>query len=166
MPVIVPPVPSPATKWVTRPAVWRQISGPVDLLVRLRVGRVGVLVGTERARDLADEPLGRRVVDSRVLGRDRHRAHHDLGAVGPQERDLLGRDLVGHHEHALVAALRGDDGEPDTGVARRGLDDGAAGLQQAVALGGVDHRDRRTVFDAAAWVRRLELHGERRDEAL
>ncbi len=30
MPVIVPPVPSPATKWVTRPAVWRQISGPVD----------------------------------------------------------------------------------------------------------------------------------------
>ena len=28
-PVIVPPVPMPATKWVTRPAVWSQISGPV-----------------------------------------------------------------------------------------------------------------------------------------
>ena len=28
-PVIVPPVPMPATKWVMRPAVWRQISGPV-----------------------------------------------------------------------------------------------------------------------------------------
>ena len=28
-PVIVPHVPAPATKWVTRPAVWRQISGPV-----------------------------------------------------------------------------------------------------------------------------------------
>ena len=28
-PVIVPQVPAPATKWVIRPAVWRQISGPV-----------------------------------------------------------------------------------------------------------------------------------------
>jgi hypothetical protein len=27
---MVPPVPTPATKWVMRPAVWRQISGPVD----------------------------------------------------------------------------------------------------------------------------------------
>jgi hypothetical protein len=28
-PVIVPPVPTPATKAVMRPSVWRQISGPV-----------------------------------------------------------------------------------------------------------------------------------------
>ena len=29
MPVTVPPVPTLATRWVTRPSVWRQISGPV-----------------------------------------------------------------------------------------------------------------------------------------
>ena len=29
-PEMVPPVPIPATKWVIRPAVWRQSSGPVD----------------------------------------------------------------------------------------------------------------------------------------
>ena len=29
VPVIVPPVPIPATKWVTRPSASRQISGPV-----------------------------------------------------------------------------------------------------------------------------------------
>ena len=29
-PLIVPPVPTPATKCVMRPAVWRQISGPVE----------------------------------------------------------------------------------------------------------------------------------------
>ena len=29
MPVIVPPVPMPATKWVTVPSVCAQISGPV-----------------------------------------------------------------------------------------------------------------------------------------
>ena len=31
MPLIVPPVPMPATQWVMRPSVWRQISGPVVL---------------------------------------------------------------------------------------------------------------------------------------
>jgi len=30
MPEIVPPVPIPATKWVTLPSVCRQISGPVQ----------------------------------------------------------------------------------------------------------------------------------------
>ena len=29
MPEMVPPVPMLATRWVMRPAVWRQISGPV-----------------------------------------------------------------------------------------------------------------------------------------
>jgi hypothetical protein len=29
VPEIVPPVPTLATKWVTRPSVWSQISGPV-----------------------------------------------------------------------------------------------------------------------------------------
>ena len=29
VPMMVPPVPMPATKWVTRPSVCRQISGPV-----------------------------------------------------------------------------------------------------------------------------------------
>ncbi len=48
MPVIVPHVPAPATKWVIRPPVWRHSSGPVVLLVGQRVVRVGVLVGAER----------------------------------------------------------------------------------------------------------------------
>ena len=46
---------------------------------------------------------------------------------------------------------------PDAGVARRRLDDRAARLQQTVALGRVDHGDRRPVLHAAAGVRRLEL---------
>ena len=29
MPLIVPPVPTLAMKWVSLPSVWRQISGPV-----------------------------------------------------------------------------------------------------------------------------------------
>ena len=30
VPLIVPPVPTPVTKWVSRPSVSRQISGPVE----------------------------------------------------------------------------------------------------------------------------------------
>ena len=95
-----------------------------------------------------------------MLGRHRGGAHHDLGAVRAEQRDLLLAHLVGHHEDAVVAALRGDDGEPDAGVARRGLDDGAARLQQTVALGGVDHGDGGPVLHAAAGVEHLELRDE------
>jgi hypothetical protein len=56
--------------------------------------------------------------------------------------------------------LRGDDGEARAGVARRGLDDRAARFEQAVALGGVDHRHRRPVLDAATRVEELDLGEE------
>ncbi len=57
------------------------------------------------------------VVGVWVVGRHRNRAHHDLGPVGPQQVDLLRRHLVGHHEHAAIAALSGNDGKTDPRVA-------------------------------------------------
>ncbi len=128
MPVSEPHVPAPATKWVMRPDVWRHSSGPGGLLVGRRVVRVGVLVGAERV-ELGGQPLGDLVVALRVVGWDGDRADDDLGAVRPQQRHLLGRRLVGHHEHALVAALGGDDRQTDTGVAARRLDDRATRFQ-------------------------------------
>jgi hypothetical protein len=92
-----------------------------------------------------------------MLGRHGRRAHHDLGAVRAQQRDLLLAHLVAHDEDAAVPALGGDDGKADAGVARRRLDDRAARLEQAVTLGGVDHRHRGTVLDRAARVRGLHL---------
>ena len=126
----------------------------------LGVVRVGVLIGPEGVRRLARQPVGDRVVRVGVLGRHGRRTHHDLGAVGAEQRDLLGAHLVGHDEDALVAALRGDDGESDAGVARRRLDDGATRPEEAVALGRVDHRDRGPVLDAATRVRGLDLGHE------
>ena len=125
--------------------------------VRQRVVRVRVLVRPERVA-LAGEPLGDLVVARRIVGRHRHRAHDDLGAVGLQQRHLLGRHLVGHDEHAAVPALGGHDGEADARVAAGGFDDRAARLQQTVALGGEDHLERRTVLRRAARVGGLHLH--------
>ena len=88
VPVIDPHVPAPATKCVIRPAVWAQSSGPVVFSWAQRVVRVGVLVGPERV-ELLGQPLGDRVVARGVVGRDGDRAHDDLGAVRPQQRDLL-----------------------------------------------------------------------------
>ena len=104
--------------------------GPGGLGVGERVVGVGVLVGAEGVA-LVGQPLGDLVVALRIVGRHGHRAHDHLGAVGLQQRDLLGRHLVGHHEHALVAALAGDDRQADAGVAAGRLDDRAARLQQA-----------------------------------
>ena len=88
MPVIVPPVPMPATKWVTWPSVCAR-SRAGRRLVRGRIGRIEVLVGLEGARDLAGHPLGDAVVALRALARHGRRADHHVGAVGAQQGDLL-----------------------------------------------------------------------------
>ena len=130
------------------------------LVVRLGVRRVRVLVGLEAARDLLGEAVGHGVV---ALGRvrvDRGRRDHDLGAVGPEHRDLLLAHLVRHDEDAAVPAQRRRDREPGTGVAGRGLDDRPAGPQPAVALGGLDHRQADPILHGAAGVQVLELGEE------
>ncbi len=129
--------------------------------VGLGIVGVGVLVRPERSRGLAEHPLGRGVVRRRVVGGDGDGAHDDLTAVGPQQIDLLGCHLVGDDEDAVVAPLGGHDGEPDTGVARRGFDDRPARLQEPVAFRSVDHRDGRPVLDAPPGIGRLDLRHDR-----
>ena len=133
MPVMVPPVPTPQTKWVMRPRGLLPDLRAGGLVLGPRVVGVVVLVGLPGAGHLAGQPVRHRVVGVGVLGVDRRRAHDHLGAVGPQLGDLVGRHLVGADEDALVAAAGRHDGEPDAGVAAGRLDDRAAGLQPAVA---------------------------------
>ena len=135
--------------------------GPGLQVVRLGVVHVGVLVGLPAAVDLARQPVGDAVVGVGVVGLDRRRAHHHLRAVGPQHVALVLAHLVGADEHALVALALGDHREPHAGVARRRLDDGAAGLQLARRLRGLDHAQRDPVLHAGARVEVLELgqHG-------
>ena len=131
--------------------------GPGRLVVRQRVGGVRVLVGLEGARDLLREAVRDAVVGLRRVGRDVGRRHHDLGAVGAQQVDLLLRHLVRHHrDHAVALQARGDR-EAGAGVARGRLDDRAAGLQPPVLLGRLDQADRDAVLDRAARVEELEL---------
>ena len=126
-------------------------------LVGARVLLVPVLVGLEGARDVAGQARCDRVVALRRFRRHVRRAEHDLGAVGPQDRLLLGRLLVGHHEDAAVALEGGGDRQAVPGVARRRLDDRAARPQQPVALRRLDHREADPVLHRAAGAQHLEL---------
>ncbi len=127
------------------------------LVVAERVVRVGVLVRLPAAVDVPGEPVGDRVVGVRMVRFDRGRADHHLGAVRHQHVALVLADLVRADEHAVVAALLGHQRQAHTGVARGRLDDGAAGSQQPLGLGGVDHAHRDAVLDAAAGVEVLDL---------
>ena len=135
---------------------------PGGLVVARRVLRVRVLVGLPGARGLRDQPVGHRVVGVGVLRRDRGRADHHLGPVGAQHVLLVLADLVRADEDAAVAALLGDQGEADAGVAAGRLDDGAAGLQRPGLLGGRDHLHRDAVLDRAARVEVLDLGQDQR----
>ena len=135
---------------------------PGRVVVRLRVGRVRVLVGLERAGDLLRQAIRDAVVGLRGVGIDVGRRDHDLGAVGAQQIDLLARHLVRHdRDHAIALQARGDR-QARAGVAGRGLDDRAAGTQAAVLLGGLDQADRDAVLDRAARVEELHLGDELR----
>src|SRR5664279_663751 len=136
------------------------------LVVRLRVPRVGVLVGLPTARRLAGQSVRDRVVRPRILGIDRGRADDDLRAVRAQRVDLVATHLVGADEDAVVAPLLGDDRQPHPGVARRGLDNRPARLEQARLLGRVDHADRDPVLHRPARVEVLDLRQDGRPQTL
>ena len=125
-----------------------------------RIVRVRILVRAERIRRLARQAIGHGVVAGRIIGRHGRRAHDHLRAVGTKERHLLRTHLVGHDKNALIPALRGHDRETYPGIPRSGLHDRAAGLEEPVPLGRVDHRYRRPILDAASRIESLDLGDE------
>ncbi len=74
--------------------------------------------------------------------------------------DLALAHLVGDDDEH-VAALAGDEGEAEAGVAGGSLDDGGlrvgARVESPVALGGLDHAQADAVLDRAGGVHHLEL---------
>src|SRR5690606_12439590 len=134
--------------------------GAGGVVVAGRARRVRVLVGLPRVGRLAHEAVRGVVVRVGVAGGDGGGAHDDLGAVGLEGVALVLTDLVGAHEDARVAALLGDDREAHAGVAARGFDDDAAGLERAAGLGFLDHLQGDAVLGTAAGVEVLDLRDD------
>src|SRR5437773_883208 len=84
VPTNVPPVPTAATKWVTRPSLWRQISGPV------------VASWAAAALGVGDDPVGDPILDAAArrveLELERDPPRQPLGqAVERDQRRLADR---------------------------------------------------------------------------
>src|SRR4029079_13156745 len=134
-------------------------------VVRLGVHRVVVLIRQEAARRFTRDALSDLVIGLGRLRRHRGRAHHDIGAERAQQIALLLALLVGHRADEAVSLDPGGHGQTHTGVAARRLDDRPAGLEQALALGVLDHAQTDAVLYRAAWVEVLHLRDDRRLEA-
>ena len=156
-PVIVPAEPTPTTTASSACPICAQISGPVP--VSCASGLAGLLnwsakkaPGMSRARCAAQVlvVVGMSLAD--IAAGDVH-----LRAERLQVQHLFRGHLVRHHQHDTVAFGARDQREAEAGVAGGRLDHRAAGLQPAVALGGLDHRHADAILDRAARVLRLEL---------
>ena len=71
--------------------------------------------------------------------------------------NLLPRHLVRHDDNHLVAALGRNQRQTEAGIARRCLDQRAAGLQLAAGLSRLDHGNGDTVLDRAAGILVFQL---------
>ena len=150
--MIVPPVPTPATKMSTcRPCRPRSLGGRAP--VRLGVGGVLELRGMNAPGvSCADRPRcamaplmpcapGVRTISAPYARRRLRRSR------------LMFSGIV-----RTVAARGGDHREGDAGVAARRLDDRRpTGRERPASLGVVDHREADAVLDAAAGVERSSL---------
>ena len=157
-PVMVPPVPTPATKMSTLPSVSRPDFLGRGRAVDLRVGLVGELLGPDGVLGVGHDLLGLLDRAAHALGAGRQ---HDLGAERAEQHAALVAHGLGHGQDDLVAAGRADHGQGDAGVAAGAFDDGAAGLERTGLLGRVDDRDADAVLHAVGRVVELELdrHG-------
>src|SRR5450759_305505 len=124
------------------------------LLVDRHVRRVRELASQNGTRRVRHDLLGAGVGARDAFG---SRGEDQLGTERPQQRATLLREALREHDDRLVATSCGDPGERDAGVAGRALDDGAARLQGAVRLRGVDDRDADAVLHARSRVEVLEL---------
>jgi len=147
---MVPPVPAPITQCVTQAVSVTPDFRAGGLVVAARGRRIGKLVRLVGTGDFRDEPVRDTVVALRAVGRHGRWRDHYFGAISLKHGALVFAHLVRHHEDALVALLLGHQRQPYTGIARRRLNDGAAGQQCAGPFGLFDHFHRDTVLDGAA----------------
>ena len=128
--------------------------GPV---VALRTVRVRVLVRHVAAGDRVGEPAGDRIIRFRILGIQTAGCDDDLSAVRAEHVAFILRDLVLHDGDHPVAALLGDQGQADAGVAAGRLHDDAAGFELAGTFRGVDDAFGDAVLGRAAGVQVFDL---------
>ncbi len=155
VPIIVPLVPSPATKCVSSDPSASQNLDARSVVVSERVRRVRVLIGIEiRARILVDD-----------LARELHRAIGAFEWIGENDlrperaRDVLARlrHVRRHDELDAQAERRAKERVCDAGVPARRVDEDLVLREAPIRERVSNHAQRGTILHAAAGVLALEL---------
>ena len=125
-----------------------------------------ILIGIIGIGNFAREFFRDGVVAARIFGLDGGGADDDFGAERLQQIDFFLGLLVGDGENHFVTANRGDERQAHAGIAGSAFDDGAAGLEQALFFGLVNHGDADAVFHRAAGIDVVGLDVNLRLQAL
>ena len=120
----------------------------------LRVGGVHELAGDEGIGDLLGQLIGLGNGTLHALGT---LTQHQLCTVGLHQLTALYAHGFGHHDDDAVALGSCHGSQADAGIARGGLDDHGAFLQQTLGLGVVDHLLGNAVLHGTGRVEVLQL---------
>ena len=132
----------------------------------LGIHRIFVLVRIEGIGNFARQFFRHGVVAARIVRLDGRGADDHFRAQRLQQIDFFLRLLVRDGENHLVAAHRRHQRQSHAGIARSAFDNRAAGLEQALALGVVDHGDADAVFHRAAGIQVVGLDVDFRLQAV
>src|SRR5579884_1412767 len=86
-------------------------------IVRGRISRIGILVRTDRARNLIGQSVRHIFVVFRRIVGDTAGADNHFSAIGAQQAAFLLADFIGHDKDTVVALLRGSQRQPMPGIA-------------------------------------------------
>ncbi len=131
-------------------------------VVGLGIVHVVILIGVEAAGCLPRNALGDLHVALRMVMGQIGARDDDPRSVGLEHVDLFPAHLVGHGEHATIAAHRSGHREPEAGVTRGALHQGRAGPEQTGLFGAAHHVHRHAVLDRPAGIEVFELCEHRR----
>ena len=119
-----------------------------------RVGGILKLAGHKAARGGGGQLVGLLDGAGHAPGAG---GQHDLGTEGLQQIAALHAHGVGHGQDDMVPAGGPDGGQTDAGIAAGGFNDGGAGFQLALLLGGVQHGLGHAVLHTAGGVAVFQL---------
>ncbi len=128
-PVIVPPVPTPATMASMSWPLSSQISGPVVVLVDRRIGGILELLRHPGVRVRFDQFMRPPDGPFHPFG---GRRQHQFGTQGPQQGPTFERHRFRHRQGQPVALRRTDEGQGDARIAAGRLDDVRFGVDLSV----------------------------------
>ena len=153
-PVIVPPVPTPATKMSTRPSVSAQISSAV--VRRCTSG----LAGLRNCCSITAPGVAATICSARAMAPAMPSGpggQHQLRPQQAHQAPPFDARRLRHGQDEPVALGGADEGQGDAGVAAGGLHQGRARQQPPVTLRRLDHGQADAVLHAGERVEGLDL---------